>query len=223
MKNQYVGDINDYYKYGLLRILSGFGEKRLGVCWMLTPERTEYLDNRRQWGEYDTVLFNKLKRIVHARTVWRIKEAEILRRARFWEEIIKPNPKQRERYFDEMLGKFADVDLIFFDPDTGLAPSASKRGSKWLCDRELKTAFDKGHSVIFIQFPWRKKDWVTLLLKRIHEATGGATVWTFQTPNKVAFFLAAQQRHLDFFRRRAMEVKKRWGSKVTVNPDPDSE
>jgi hypothetical protein len=38
MKNQYFGDINDYRKYGLLRILSDEGSMRTGVCWMLTRD-----------------------------------------------------------------------------------------------------------------------------------------------------------------------------------------
>ena len=35
MKNQYFGDINDYRKYGLLRILTNGGEVDTAVCWML--------------------------------------------------------------------------------------------------------------------------------------------------------------------------------------------
>lgn len=37
MKDQYVGDINDYRKYALLRVLSAGGANRIGVCWMMTP------------------------------------------------------------------------------------------------------------------------------------------------------------------------------------------
>lgn len=49
MKNQYVADINDYHKYGLLRILSGYGAIATGICWMLTTpdERSDgkFLDD----------------------------------------------------------------------------------------------------------------------------------------------------------------------------------
>lgn len=38
MKHQYIGDINDYRKYALLRTLSADGVNRIGVCWMLTPD-----------------------------------------------------------------------------------------------------------------------------------------------------------------------------------------
>jgi hypothetical protein len=41
MKNQYIADINDYRKYGLIRTLSDSGKIRVGICWMLTPD-----DNR---------------------------------------------------------------------------------------------------------------------------------------------------------------------------------
>jgi hypothetical protein len=47
MKDQYFGDINDYRKYGLLRILSGMrcsGQSNISaaICWML-PLMTENL------------------------------------------------------------------------------------------------------------------------------------------------------------------------------------
>ena len=38
MKNQYFGDINDYRKYELLRILTNGGGIKTAVCWMLTRE-----------------------------------------------------------------------------------------------------------------------------------------------------------------------------------------
>jgi hypothetical protein len=43
VKHQYVGDINDYRKYALLRALSAGGANRIGVCWMLTPAITTIL------------------------------------------------------------------------------------------------------------------------------------------------------------------------------------
>lgn len=72
MKNQFVGDINDYYKYGLLRIFSDVGKKKIGICWMLTPERTEYLHDPGKWRDFDPVLFGELRRIVQARAVRRM-------------------------------------------------------------------------------------------------------------------------------------------------------
>jgi hypothetical protein len=35
MKDQYVGDINDFEKYAILRALQGASQLPLVVCWML--------------------------------------------------------------------------------------------------------------------------------------------------------------------------------------------
>lgn len=68
LKNQYIGDIGDYGKYGLLRFLSSKGLK-IGVNWYLTlndgsndGKKTAYLDK----GDdrlYDPELFDFLRGI----------------------------------------------------------------------------------------------------------------------------------------------------------------
>lgn len=40
LKDQYVGDISDYEKYGLLRALSASADLPLAICWMLTAPDT---------------------------------------------------------------------------------------------------------------------------------------------------------------------------------------
>lgn len=37
MKHRYVGEVNDYREYGLLRCLLGSGQLSTLVAWMLTP------------------------------------------------------------------------------------------------------------------------------------------------------------------------------------------
>lgn len=68
MKNQYFGDINDYRKYGLLRILADSGKLKIGICWMLTSDdkrsdgrRISYLQSPSKWSDYDKDLFEQLK------------------------------------------------------------------------------------------------------------------------------------------------------------------
>ena len=42
VKVQYFGDVNDYRKFALLRLLADIGKFKLGVCWMLTePDELE--------------------------------------------------------------------------------------------------------------------------------------------------------------------------------------
>ena len=65
MKDQYVGDIGDFGKYGLLRFMRDQGVS-IGVNWYLTPNdaRTdgchlEYLDSEAM-RDYDELLFDKI-------------------------------------------------------------------------------------------------------------------------------------------------------------------
>ena len=59
MKVQYFGDVNDYRKYALLRLIANTGLK-IGVNWLLTPDdgRTDgnkrgYLAQREAWRHYE--------------------------------------------------------------------------------------------------------------------------------------------------------------------------
>ena len=68
MKNQYVGDVGDYGKYGLLRFLAGRGI-RIGVNWYLTKNDgssdgrfTAYLEKSDD-RSCDPELFDDLKLI----------------------------------------------------------------------------------------------------------------------------------------------------------------
>src|SRR5690348_13581586 len=67
MKEQYVGDINDYRKYALLRHFAVEGDLRIGVCWMLTPPDNgnlrSYLNQPATWRDYDSDVFDHLQRV----------------------------------------------------------------------------------------------------------------------------------------------------------------
>ena len=66
MKNQYYGDINDYKKYGLLRLLCP--DVPITLCWMLTPDdpgpdggKIAYLSEPARWRHCDPELFDHLE------------------------------------------------------------------------------------------------------------------------------------------------------------------
>ncbi len=68
MKNQYIADVGDYGKYGLLRFLR-MQDISIGVNWYFAPDdnstdgrKTEYL-NKPKYREYDDVLFDEMKRL----------------------------------------------------------------------------------------------------------------------------------------------------------------
>ncbi len=70
MKNQYAGDLHDFRKLGILRILANFYEK-IGVCWLLTNnderddgEFRKYLNDKkynRKYKIFDKKLYEKLR------------------------------------------------------------------------------------------------------------------------------------------------------------------
>ncbi len=97
MKNQYVGDINDYRKYGLLRLLTDYGRLRTGICWMLTPDdgRTDgkfisYLQNPDRWRHYDPGLYERLSAFIVEgdRSIARIERDGILDSASFCSSVL---------------------------------------------------------------------------------------------------------------------------------------
>src|SRR3954463_4138966 len=71
MQDRYVGDLGDYGKYGLLRVLARSSGLRIGVAWYRVPneghnadgKHTSYLHNER-FRECDPELFGALKGLV---------------------------------------------------------------------------------------------------------------------------------------------------------------
>ena len=115
MKNQYVGDIGDFGKYGLLRFLANHGIK-IGVNWYLTEDDsssdgrfTGYL-NRPEEGISDPELFYVLKEIAFRsdKSVNMIQDAHIIQGAEFYKEILKSSSLEadaRELLINVFCGK----------------------------------------------------------------------------------------------------------------------
>ena len=171
MNNRYFGNIHDFCKYGLLRLL--VKHLSLGVCWMLTPEKKgnsgyEYLQNKNRWWRFDSDLFERLQkwRNKTPQSDWGIHLLEkadpaLIDSTRFFGsgEEITANPEQREDYFGRMLEEFKDRKVIFLDPDYGLGvipeETRGERGNRYLRASEVARCFQNGHSVLFYQH-WRR-------------------------------------------------------------------
>ena len=138
LQDQYVGDIGDYAKYGLLRALLAGSEAKLGVNWHLHPDEerkrdgrfVEYLDKRDEWSRHDCELFNVLAAIVREdrRGVGAIEAPGVLRNAVFaghemnnYKCVSKVERRKfREDWLSEVKVKLKDCDIVFADPDNGL-------------------------------------------------------------------------------------------------------
>ena len=145
MKNQYVGDIGDYTKLGLLRALQNEGLS-VGVNWYLTPDDpkkstdgkyVEYLESVDEMP--DQQLFNGLKMIID--------KSKIDKSERSLDKLDKLLPgvkqhldpldfskfkkqkhlkrcdemkKQRDNWHQKAKEELKGVDVVFLDPDNGL-------------------------------------------------------------------------------------------------------
>jgi hypothetical protein len=226
MKHQYFGDINDYRKYGLLYGLSGKGVIRTGICWMLTGpdgrsdgEMLAYLDNPEGFRPFAPHLFDLLHQCVRVKrnrhTSW-LEASICLPSTNYFSSLIPDDHRKRKSYFARMLRRFADVELIFFDPDNGFEikskPIGRKGSSKYLSWCELQQTFDAGHSVLVYQhFPRENRTrYIKRLASTILERTTADAVFTFRTP-RVVFFLASRPEHLRYFDEQVEAIARVWG------------
>jgi hypothetical protein len=232
MKNQYFGDINDYRKYGLIRILSDGGIIRTGICWMLTPDDTrtdgkftEYLAKPEEYKKFDPDLYDFLGQCLRAdaRDIKEVINSNKFSNTIFYDPILEDDAVKRKQYFSNMFKLFQDVDLIFFDPDNGLEIKSKSLGqkdsSKYLYWSEVVKSFEMGHSILMYQHFIRENrdNFIASILQEIHIKTGSKCIISFRTSN-VVFFLVSQEKQNEYFLNKAQIVSKSWDEQIQVSP-----
>jgi len=234
LKNQYFGDVNDYRKYGLLRILTGGGKIKTAVCWMLTPNDnrgdggfTAYLEQLGKWrdyGGYDEDLFDHLKRCVldHGlRNVSEIENSNLLPSCTFFSEVVPDERAARAAYHARALDTARGCDLVFFDPDNGIEvgtkPIGRKDSSKYLYWHEIDDFWKAGHSLLIYQhFPRLPRDaFIEGRARELIHKTGTPEVISFRTSH-VVFFLVPRAHRREYFRVRSAEIAQRWGPQIRI-------
>jgi len=227
MKHQYFGDINDYRKYGLLRVLQQETSLRLGVWWMLTPDDgrtdgkfTSYLAERERWRRYDPRLFDELAAAVpNGRTVHAVAERAILADAVFVDSIVPDGRRARAEEYRVALARLSESELVFLDPDNGIEvqsrPPGRKDSSKYVLRDEIADLCSRGKSLVLYQHFRREERsaFVGRIAADLRASTGSRSVGCFQTSN-VAFFVVAQDEHDSLVRRAAAKVAATWGDQI---------
>ena len=234
MKNKFFGDIRDYRKYGLLRILSGGKRASAAICWMLTPDgrlatKTDYLFRDKTWHHntcwhFDERLFDALHRAVivdRERIVVRAEHPDILDPSVFCfhKELLRDAVNKRRECFHRFLDSCEGRDLIFFDPDNGLevksVPAGRKGSSRYLYYDELARAFNRGHSILVFQFFMMKvpEDVINERTDQIFDRLDVDRIACFKTP-AVVFFLIPQPKHLDEMKQRSEQIGRVWGKQL---------
>lgn len=226
MKHQYVGDINDYRKYALLRALSAGGANRIGVCWMLTPSddssdggKLSYLQQPDRFRHFDPELFDILTRAAadpDRRRLQTIEDSGAVPNAVYYNDLLQQTVDERAAYMAECGVKFTDADLVFFDPDNGIdVPSTRlrlKSALKYVFLEEITAFYGDAKSVLIYQhFPQMKarKPFLADMDARLHRAFPDAALFAFTTAH-VVFLLLIHPESPARLAIAAMEACERW-------------
>ena len=229
MQDRYVGDIGDYVKYGLLRAIRG--TRRLGVAWYLHPDagpagdgkHTAYLQHPDEWRHLDSELFDALKEVVHdRRSVAAIQESRILGDAVFAldrldvaEVKLHDRERWRSRWFRRVRRQLTGCDLVFADPDNGLAPDARFKPTEVVNAKRIPLseamALAQGRTAVIYHHNTRYRGG--------HRAE--VLCWKNQLPYGTLAYYWRRVSNRTFFvinpdgeiRRRLREFEKRWGDR----------
>jgi hypothetical protein len=177
MQDKYTGDIGDFGKYVLLKKIHDIAKPkiRLGVNWYrctaVEPHSTDgkhitYLSpaniHREKIFQCDPLLFDQLSYIVNSnrRSIKTIENDCVLPTGTiFYSNPLptKNNSKHepqtdREQWFNKSMHHLRKADIIFLDPDNGIAPSRASvnesRAVKYTFMHEIETYFKNGKSVV---------------------------------------------------------------------------
>ncbi len=161
MKDQYVGDVGDYVKLGLIRHLNA---NRLGVIWCRSEGDGKHISCLCDDGnrKHDPDLFDELKKIIHEHKVVckgkgrRIERLEkILPEASFYGKEIKAG-NEREKWFNDACKQMNGCDLVFVDPDKGMTMN-EKPSKEHISIEEVKKLAKKHSLLIYHSFSYNEK------------------------------------------------------------------
>lgn len=157
MKNQYFGDVGDYGKYAMLRMIAGKGVK-IALNWYLTEDDgsndgkfTTYLHENR-YERYDTVLYKELQKMIDAgdRSVLSFEKRNLIPNAIYFHEILTDNKEERLKWHRDALLACDGAQLVFLDPDNGACESrGGKSSSKFCFTDEMADYYRRGQDIVY--------------------------------------------------------------------------
>lgn len=231
MKNQYFGDINDYRKYGLLRVISSASELRILIAWMITPDdasadgkHTKYLSNPDRWERFDSDLYRHLREIVlnqNERKISHLENTDLLMNTEYFSDEVPDRARHRDAWFAALMQKAKNRDLVFLDPDNGIEikskPYGRKNSSKFVYWDEIKSIWDSGKSMLIYQhFIREERDkFIRRIIEELHKTASASLVEVFSTSH-VVFLLVLRPDHTNYHSVIVGEVQRRWRGQIHV-------
>jgi hypothetical protein len=179
MQNRYVGDVNDFFKYVVLRRLADLSGMRLGINWYWTdPEVVDianpqndgghitYLTDENNWRQqFNEPLFRNLQALLvvngvvdnELRTVANIEASGILPdNTLFHIAEVPEETNDRERWHNDAMGAMNDAELVFLDPDNSVCEIYQQeihRRAKYATPEEVIDHLGGGRSLLYISHP----------------------------------------------------------------------
>jgi hypothetical protein len=179
MRDSYVADVGDFGKYALLNALAG-NDLRLGVLWCRNSEPDATQDGRfiayPELRLCDPNLYDRLAQILEGnqRTLSRVENSHILPSDALFYGSAMPAPKTpcfstvarqaqsqlRATWFKEGLEKLSEAQLVFLDPDNGIAATRAKKhwrsSVKYVFEDEVTEWLKRSQSVVLYQHQQRR-------------------------------------------------------------------
>ena len=191
MQDRYAGDVGDFVKLALLRVI--VAHHSLGVLWYRVPDEGHngdgkhdaYLAQPSTYRVLDSDLFDLLLQ-VRTRSPRTVRDLfPALPSASFVEEYVPPGVMSRAAWFAQSKDELRGKKTIFLDPDNGIASEKLAKGSKKAVKSvfmtEVESLHQAGHSLVIYHYATRHQKDVTVsqqaeqLAQRLHRS-GAQTV-----------------------------------------------
>lgn len=161
MRDDFVGNIGDYGKYGLMRALTGIYPQQqsrlsLGVIWYRTDRKRsrsgnfDYLGQKDKYEDCDPDLFSVMREIDdNSRRLELIEASRILGGdSRFFYDRVPTGEPERGGWFESALSHVQTQDMILLDPDTGLKAAGGVPSTREASIDEVRRVIDVGKVAI---------------------------------------------------------------------------
>jgi hypothetical protein len=240
MQHRYVGDVGDFGKYALLNALAP-SALRLGIIWYLNEFEEDNADGSFiHFGHLeplDSQLYKRLGRIRETkRHLRQIHSRGILPADTLFFDSVLPRPdapcyshdrresekQRRKRWFEDAYEAISAAQVVFLDPDNGIAPSKlgmhSTRACKYAFDSEVRKLLASGRSVIVYQHQNRNgtlKEQVERSVLRFADVAKDAFAITFHALAVRAYIiLPANNSHKELLSKSCTQFLENGWSKV---------
>ena len=235
MKDQYIGDIGDYGKYGLLRYLISNGIN-IGVNWYYTENDgtghgsiNKYLNNE-NFRKYDEKLYDYLKTIAFNddKELKMIENSRLFGNTAFFSECV--DIKDRGNWFERSAKKLSDKDLIFCDPDNGILGRKSKTAKdsdKYIFTEEIEKYYENKNVVYYCQRARRTDaEWQKTLYQMQYLSDSKIYPLIFHKGTQRAYIFVIHKENAEKYENLLTDfVSSAWGElfkKSTNMPDPNT-